>query len=146
MLEAVRDYRTEERGGPPDKCACPWGLGMEGEGRTRTLLFLLFLAVLAYLGNQLVTAYVGYVDLRETVRFVVQDIALHHQRGTDKGKEKILAKARELQMPLAERQVSITMDEDIVVAHVTWDQPIGVGQYTIAYPFEIEETYRILYR
>lgn len=146
MLEAVRPYETKDRGRPPEECAYPWRLGMEGEGRTRTLLFLLLLAALAYLGNQLVTAYVGYVGLRDTVQFVVQDIALRPNRGVDEGKEQILARARELRMPLSEQQVSVTLDGDIVVAHVIWEQPIGVGQYTIAFPFEIEETHRILYR
>ncbi len=121
-------------------------LGMEGQARTRTLLILLLLAALAYGGNQLVAAYVNYLELRETVRLVVRDIALRPQLGADDGVERILAKARELQLPLSEGQVSVTDDGEIVLARVTWEEPVGVGEYTIPFPFEIEESYRLLER
>lgn len=146
MLGTVRLRGTQDRGRPPDKCAYPWRLGMEGQGRTRTLLFLLLLAVLAYLGNQVVGAYVDYLGLRDTVQFVVRDIAIRPRRRVEEGVAQIMATARELQIPLSERQVFLTVDEESVVARVTWEQPIGVGEYTIPFPFEIEETHRILQR
>ena len=146
MLEAMRLRGTEDRGRPPDECAYPRGLGVEGQGRTRALLFLLFLAILVYLGHQVVAAYVNYVALRDTVQFVVRDIALRPRRGVAEGIERILAMADELQIDLSERQVFLTVDEDIVIARVRWEEPIGVGQYTIPLPFEIEETYYIFRR
>lgn len=146
MLEAMRLRRTVDPGRPPDGCAYPWRLGVEGQGRTRALLILLFLAILVYLGNQVVAAYINYVALRDTVQFVVRDIALRPRRGVPEGIERILAMADELEMDLSERQVFLTIDEDIVIGRVRWEEPIGVGQYTIPFPFEIEETYYILRR
>ena len=146
MLEAVGLQATENGGRPPDKRAYPWRLGVEGQGRTRTLLILLLLAMAVYLGNQLVAAYINYVALRDTVQFVVRDIALRPRRGVAEGKERILAMADELQIDLSERQVFLTIDEDVVVARVRWEEPIGWGQYTFPFPFEIEERYFVLPR
>ncbi|MFQ5803040.1 MAG: hypothetical protein ACE5JQ_09120 [Candidatus Methylomirabilales bacterium] len=98
------------------------------------------------MGNQLGGAYVDYLALRDTVQLVVRDIALRPRLGVQEGKERILVKAHELQIPLSERQVLLTDDEETVVARVRWEEPIGVGQYTIPFPLEIEETYRIVQR
>ena len=122
-------------------------LGMEGQSRTRNLLILLLLAALAYVGNQLVAAYVDYLELRENVRLVVRDIALRPDLWeADSAVERILAKGRELQLPLSERQVSVTDDGETVVVRVRWEEPLGVGEYTIPFPFEIEESHRLLER
>jgi hypothetical protein len=141
MLEAVRLRETEDRGRFPNERAHPWRLGMEGQGRTRVLLFLLFLAALAYVGNQVASGYVNYLALRDTVQVVVRDIALRPSMGVEEGTERILAKARELELSISERQVILTVSEEAVVGRVRWEQPIGVEQYTIPFPFEIEESY-----
>ncbi len=146
MLKAVRIRETEDRGHHPDACVHPWRLGMEGQGRTRVLLFLLVVAALAYVGNQVAGAYVDYLALRDTVQLVVRDIALRSRLGVEEGTERILAKARELEMSISERQVDVTDDGETVVARVRWEQPIGVEQYTIPFPFEIEESYILVKR
>lgn len=146
MLEAVRLRETEDRGRPPNKRVPPWHLGMEGEGRTRVLLFLLFVAALVYVGNQVAGAYVNYLALRDTVQLVVRDIALRPSLGVEEGTERILAKARELGLSISERQVMLTVNEETVVGRVRWEQPIGVEQYTIPFPFEIEESYLLVKR
>ena len=146
MLKAVRIRETEDRGHHPDACVHPWRLGMEGQGRTRVLLFLLFVAALVYVGNQVAGAYVDYLALRDTVQLVVRDIALRPRLGVEEGTERILAKARELEMFISERQVDVTDDGETVVARVRWEQPIGVEQYTIPFPFEIEESYILVKR
>ncbi len=146
MLEAVRIRETEDRGHRPDACVHPWRLGMEGQGRTRVLLFLLVVAALVYVGNQVAGAYVDYLALRDTVQLVVRDIALRPRLGVEEGTERILAKARELEMFISERQVDVTDDGETVVARVRWEQPIGVEQYTIPFPFEIEESYILVKR
>jgi hypothetical protein len=131
---------------PRDEGGHRWVLGIRGEGRTRVLLFLLILSALIYVGNQAVAAYVDYIALRDTVQFVVRDLSTRPRMQVDEGKERILAKARELQLPLSERQVFLSVDADFVLARVRWEKPIGVGQYTYDYPFEIEERYRVLQR
>ncbi len=146
MLKAVRIRETEDRGHRPDACVHPWRLGMEGQGRTRVLLFLLVVAALVYVGNQVAGAYVDYLALRDTVQLVVRDIALRPRLGVEEGTERILAKARELEMFISERQVDVTDDGETVVARVRWEQPIGVEQYTIPFPFEIEESYILVKR
>ncbi len=114
---------------------------MEGQGRTRVLLFLLFVAALVYVGNQVAGAYVNYLALRDTVQLVVRDIVLRPSLGVEEGTERILAKARELELSISERQVDVTDDGETVVARVRWEEPVGVGDYTIPFPFEIEESY-----
>ena len=146
MLEAVRIRETEDRGHRPDACVHPWRLGMEGQGRTRVLLFLLFVAALVYVGNQVAGAYVNYLALRDTVQVVVRDIALRPSLGVEEGTERILAKARELELSISERQVDVTDDGETVFARVRWEEPVGVGDYTIPFPFEIEESYLLVKR
>ncbi len=146
MLKAVRIRETEDRGHHPDACVHPWRLGMEGQGRTRVLLFLLFVAALVYVGNQVAGAYVNYLALRDTVQVVVRDIALRPSLGVEEGTERILAKARELELSISERQVDVTDDGETVFARVRWEEPVGVGDYTIPFPFEIEESYLLVKR
>ena len=146
MLEAVRIRETEDRGPRPNERVHPWRLGMEGQGRTRVLLFLLFVAALAYVGNQVAGAYVNYLALRDTVQLVVRDIVLRPIVGVEEGRERILAKARELELSISEQQVDVTDDGETVVARVRWEEPVGVGDYTIPFPFEIEESYLFVKR
>ena len=146
MLKAVRIRETEDRGHHPDACVHPWRLGMEGQGRTRVLLFLLFVAALVYVGNQVAGAYVNYLALRDTVQVVVRDIALRPSLGVEEGTERILAKARELELSISEQQVDVTDDGETVFARVRWEEPVGVGDYTIPFPFEIEESYLLVKR
>lgn len=146
MLEAVRIRETEDRGHRPNERVHPWRLGMEGQGRTRVLLFLLFVAALVYVGNQVAGAYVNYLALRDTVQVVVRDIALRPSLGVEEGTERILAKARELELSISERQVDVTDDGETVFARVRWEEPVGVGDYTIPFPFEIEESYLLVKR
>lgn len=139
VIETVRLLGTD-RGRPPDERAHPWRVGQNGAARTRVLLLILVGVVTIHVGSQVVSAYVDYLALLDTVQQVVRDIAFLRREGAEKGKERILAKAQELQLPLSDRQVILTVDENTVLAQVWWQRPIGVWEFTYPYPFEIEET------
>lgn len=116
--------------------------GTKGRVRVGVLVLLLLLGVAVYLGFQAAAAFVDYLALRDTVRFVVTDVAMAPQRVEQRmevGREKILTEARALEVPLADWQVELTADGEKVLARVRWQHPIDLWGYTIFLPFEIEE-------
>lgn len=134
-----RLHRTD-RGRPPGEPPHPRVLGKKGATRTRVLFLILLGILIVHIGSQLVSAYVDYMELLDTVQQVVRDIAFLRRHGVEKGKERILAKAQELQLPLSDRQVIVELEEKTILVQVWWEEPIGVGDFTYPYPFEIEET------
>jgi hypothetical protein len=113
--------------------------GQKGRVRVGVLLFALVLGVAVYLGIQAVPAYVGRWHLKDTVRRVLRDVALAPEH-VEQGKAKILAKAREFEIPVSERQVILTVEVNTIHARVTWQWPIGVFGYTIPLTLEIQES------
>ena len=138
MIEAVR-LRGTGRGHPPDERAHPWRVGQKGAVRTRILLLILVGVVTVYVGSQVVSAYVEYITLFETVQRVVSDMVIPPRQGVEEGRTRILADARELGMFLSDDEVSITVSEESVVVRVRWEKSIGLWEFTYPYPFEIEE-------
>ncbi len=115
----------------------------QGRARIGVLLLLLLLAVIAYGGIQAASAYVDYLALQDTVRLALHEIAMAPHRvdeGMEKAEDRILAKARELHLPLLEDQVVLTTEEETIRARVRWEQPIGLWRFTFPLPFEIEES------
>lgn len=139
IKEAVWLHRTN-RGRPPSEPPHPRLLGKKGATRTRVLFLIVLGILIVHTGSQLVSAYVDYMELLETVQQVVRDIAFLRRHGVEEGKERILAKAQELQLPLSDRQVIVTLEEKTILVQVWWEEPIGVWDFTYPYPFEIEET------
>ncbi len=144
MVEVVR--RSATTGDWPDRDSTDLTYlstpGTKGRVRVGVLLLLLLLGVAVYLGFQAAAAVVDYLALRDTVRFVVTDVAMAPQRVEQRmevGREKILTEAHALEVPLADWQVKLTADEEKVLARVRWQHPINLWGYTIFLPFEIEE-------
>jgi hypothetical protein len=113
--------------------------GEQGRVRIGHLLLLLLLVMAGYLGIQWVSAEVDRLALADTVRLVVRDIATGPLR-VEEGEERILAKARELRLPLSENQVTLVADAERVRARVRWQRRIGLGGYTVPLSFEVEES------
>jgi hypothetical protein len=113
--------------------------GQKGKVRVGVLLFALVLGVAVYLGIQAVPAYVGRWYLKDSVRIVLRDLALAPEH-VEQGKAKILARAREFDIPVSERDVILTVEVNRIYARVTWQWPIGVFGHTISLPLEIEES------
>lgn len=135
-IEAVRED-VKRRPVEPVRLA---RLGKKGEGRIGSLLLLLLLALGAFWGVQWFLAVVNYWYLQDIVRLAVQDMALH-PREVEKEEERILTKARDLQIPLQDNQVVVTVTPDRIQVSVKWRQPIGFWQITIPVPFSIEESW-----
>jgi hypothetical protein len=112
---------------------------MQGRIRIGGLLVLLLLALAATLGVQALTAYADYLALADTVRLVIKDISLGPQR-VEEGAERILARARELQVPLSDGEVVVQAVPGTLSARVKWQQSIGLWGYTIPLTFEINES------
>ncbi len=133
-------FHRKDRGRPPDKSPHPRLLGKKGGTRTRVLFVIILGILIVHIGSQLVSAYVDYMEILDTVRQVVRDIGFLRRHGVEEGKERILAKAQELQLPLSDRQVIVKLEEKTILVQVWWEEPIGVWDFTYPYPFEIEET------
>jgi hypothetical protein len=116
-------------------------LGKRGRTRIGSLLILLLLALTLYVGVQAISAYFVYWSLTDAVRSVIRDVTISRQRVEDADVEgRIMAKAREHQLFLSERQVVVTVDAQRILAQVWWQQPIGFYGFTIPLFFEIEES------
>jgi hypothetical protein len=118
--------------------------GGEERGRVRIgfLVFVLLLIVAGYLGLQVLFAYVNYLAFADSVRIVVNDVTMAPKQA-DEGAERILAKARELDLPVSEKQVALTVGPDMVQAKVRWKHPIGLWGYKTFLTFEIDESRRL---
>ena len=81
----------------------------------------------------------AFQTLSETVRLVVRDVHMTPER-VEQGKERILAKAQELQLPVSKMQVILTVDPDRIVVRVKWQQPIGLFGFTKPLSLEIEDS------
>lgn len=141
MVQVVRPLMTveEDPGRFPAIFVHLSSPGEKGRVRIGNLLLLLLLAVGVYLGVQVISAYVDYLSLTETVRLVVRDVHMTPER-VEQGKERILAKAQELQLPVSKMQVILTVDPDRIVARVRWQQPIGLFGFTKPLSLEIEDS------
>ncbi|MFQ5846456.1 MAG: hypothetical protein ACE5IQ_02155 [Candidatus Methylomirabilales bacterium] len=141
MGEVVRPSGTvgEYGGWPPADLTHLATVGRKGRVRIGSLLLLFLLAVLVYAGIQAVSAYVNYWSLRNDVRLVVRDTAMAPRR-LDEGMERIMARVRELELPVLEHEVVLKVVPGEVVARIRWQQPIGLWGYTFLLPFEIEES------
>ncbi len=140
MVEVIRFLKgdAKESGRPlPDSTHLSTH-PMKGRARTGSLLLLLLLALAAALGVQALSAYFEYLALADTVRLVVQDVTLAPQRVTE-GQERIMAKVRELGLPIREDQVILTAETGKVSARVRWQRPIGLLGFTIPLAFEVKE-------
>jgi hypothetical protein len=113
--------------------------GKRGGVRIGGLFLLLLLAAVILIGIQLVSAYVEYLSLREAVRAIVVEVAMTPHRA-EEGNARILAKVRELELPLAKEQVVFRVDAEKVLVSVRWQKPLGLWNYTVPLTFEVEES------
>lgn len=135
MLGVIRSPR--DIGVTPKRL--PSDTGQTGGIRPGVILFALVLGVALHVGLQAAPGYVNQWYLRDTVRGALRDVAIAPERA-DEAKQEILARARELEIPVTARQVVMTVDIDKVHAYVTWQQQIGLFAVTIPLTFEIEES------
>lgn len=135
MLGLIRSLRTT--GETPKRL--PPDTGQAGGIRPGVILIALVLGVAVHVGLQAAPGYVNQWYLRDAVRGALRDVAFAPERA-DEAKQKILAKARELEIPVTARQVVLTVDIDKVHAYITWQQQIGLFAITIPLAFEIEES------
>lgn len=141
MVQVVRPLMTVEKdpGRFPGNLLHPSSPREKGRVRIGNLLLLLLLAIGVYLGVQVISAYVDYLSLTETVRLVVRDVHMTPDR-VEQGEERILAKAQELQLPVSKMKVILTVDPDRIVARVRWQRPIGLFGFTVPLTLEIEDS------
>jgi hypothetical protein len=141
MVEVMRLLLTDGKnaGRPPADVTHLSNHPMKGRVRIGGLLLLLLLALTATLGVQALTAYADYLALADTVRLVIQDISFGPER-VEEGQQRIMARARELQLPLSEREVVVEAVPGRLSARVRWQQSIGLWGYTIPLTFEINES------
>ncbi|MDZ4338897.1 MAG: hypothetical protein U1B94_01615 [candidate division NC10 bacterium] len=116
------------------------GRGQAGRVRPGNAVFMLLFFAGGYLGVQALIAYVNYLALEDFVRLVARDVAMGPRR-TEEAQERILAKAREWDIPVQENHVVVTVDSDKVQVTLRWHHPIGFGKYSVYFiPRTIEES------
>lgn len=113
--------------------------GTRGGVKISRLFLLLCLVVVGILGAQAISAYVTYLSVRETVRAVIRNVAVAPHKA-DENNAKLVAKVQELEVPVPEDAMLITVYEAKVGVRIIWQQPIGLGRFTFPLTFDVDES------
>jgi hypothetical protein len=95
------------------------------QGFITTLLLLLFLGALGFVGISFGKPYIRY----NTLRSHTKDILSSELSVLPAIKEKIMADAAELKVPLKEENLELTMDNKIIKVKATWSETVNFWDY-----------------
>jgi hypothetical protein len=95
------------------------------QGFITTLLLLLFLGALGFVGISFGKPYMRY----NTLRSHTKDILSSELSVLPAIKEKIMADAAELKVPLKEENLELTMDNKIIKVKATWSETVNFWDY-----------------
>ncbi len=106
-----------------------------GEGRFKAILSILFLAAVVYSAIKVIPVYVDNYELTDYVQ--TQNPFWLTQRATaDEVRDKILAKAQDLGLPVRAENVKVEATNAIVVVKLDYTVPINLLVYTLNKRFE----------
>ena len=112
---------------------------MDPPGMTRLgmLIGLLVLASGIYLGAKFIPPYWAYLSMLDPVKEAAMAAAA---RGGDEERIRtgLIVKAREFGCQLAEENVEIVRDGNVVVVRVAWEVPVDLPRYRHTLRFHVE--------
>lgn len=111
--------------------------GERGEGKVGFLISLVVLGVAIFIGVKVVPVRIAAYEFKDFVREQCRFAAVNRD---DKAiRDKIVAKAKELEIPLEKKNLKIerTMSEMIITAR--YQQPIDLKVTTYVYKFDLKE-------
>lgn len=95
------------------------------QGSITTLLLLLIVVVAVFVGISFGKPYIRY----NTLRSHTKDILSSEINELPAIKEKIMAEAAELKVPLKEENLELTMDNKIIKVKATWSETVNFWDY-----------------
>ena len=108
-----------------------------GEGRLGTLFGILVLAMFIYLGVKVVPLLVSVYEFRDSIEEQARFAALP-RHDDEEVKRSILRKARELELPVGAKDVSVNRTSTRIDIKVKYTVPIETPVYT--YKWQLDES------
>ena len=108
-----------------------------GEGRLGTLFGILVLAMFIYLGVKVVPIMVSVYEFRDSIEEQARFAALP-RHDDEEVKRSILRKARELELPVGAKDVSVNRTSTRIDIKVKYTVPIETPVYT--YKWQLDES------
>src|SRR5437763_16343406 len=102
--------------------------GQRGEGNAGCLLGLIVLALAIFVAYKMIPPKIKAADLKQTIVDEAKMAGTHHDNVI---MNQILAKARELKLPLTEENVKITRSATEISVEVEYDVPIDFPGKTV---------------
>ena len=99
--------------------------GIGKQGFIMNLLLLLIFAAVVFVGISFGKPYIRY----NTLRSHTKDILSSEINVLPAIKEKIMAEAAELKVPLKEENLELTMDNKIIKVKATWSETVNFWDY-----------------
>jgi hypothetical protein len=112
-------------------------LAPRGFMRLGTMVWLLILAGVVYLGVKLIPPYWDYLLMLEPVKEAAMAAATPG-RSEDRVRAELMAKAKEVGLDLAEENVQILRQGNFVVVRATWEVPVDFPRYRYVLHFQVE--------
>ncbi len=108
-------------------------------GFIKTFLLLVVLAAAAYVGIEFGKPYYRY----NTLRSHTKDLLSTELSNVDMLKQKIMADAAELNVPLKEENLSVVMEGKIIKVKATWSETVDIfwGYYQKQLDFDMQTEY-----
>jgi hypothetical protein len=108
-----------------------------GEGRLGTLFGIVVLALFVYLGVKVVPILINVYEFRDSIEEQAHFAALPHH-DDESVKKAILAKARELTLPVGSKDVMVNRTSSRIDIQVKYTVPIETPLYT--YKWDLDES------
>lgn len=111
--------------------------GERGEGRVGLLIALVVFGVAIFSGVKIIPVRIAAYEFRDTMRDQCRFAAIN--RDDDAIRDKILAKAKELEIPLEKKNLRVERTKSEMIITARYEKPIDLKLTTYVYRFDHRE-------
>ncbi len=111
--------------------------GERGEGRVGLLIALVVLGAAVFTGIKVIPVRVAAYEFKDTIREQCRFAALNRDDGAIR--DKILLKAKELEIPLEKKNLRLERTQSEMIISARYEKPIDLKVTTYVYKFDHRE-------
>ena len=104
--------------------------GQRGEGKLGVIIFIVVIAAIIFAAVKIVPPRVNAYDLKDYIKDLCVKAPYEREMTPEKLKKQILEKARELQLPLDEKDITVKASSDQASVDLILTVPIDLKVYT----------------
>ena len=108
-----------------------------GEGRIGFLISVIIVGIAIFLGVKIIPVRIDAYEFRDTLREEARYAAVRHD--DKKVADRIMQKARELEIPLNRKNLTLHRTVGEIVIKASYEQPIDLKVTTYVYKFHAKE-------